>query len=229
MTAYFPFWFDDTWVDQVAQMIQRKVNVSLQIDPQGNKGKTIRMRNLRFWNHFFNNTLDERVAEAELLRRAIYPLGSAAYQDNADWGEKLARRLRQESKKVDIEAVVYTERSFAGESIKLKPSSKYLAVEANAVQHLYHKAVALINQQRYEEALDLLENIRYASQTFSQVEYARAVCLSATQHGIEARQAALAELERQPGHAAAAALLGQLEAKDAETSRTPRRFRLDNE
>jgi|SRR5579859_7562763 len=228
MTAYFPFWFDDTWVDQVAQMIQRKVKVGVHADPQGNKGKTIRMRNLRFWNEFFRNTLDERVDEAERLRRAIYPPGSAAYQQNAALGAAVAQRIRAQSKPPDIEAVIYTERTFGGEAVKLKPNAKYLAVEANAAQHLYHKAVAAINQQRYGEALDLLENIRYASQTFTQVEYARAVCLSATGHGPEARQAALAERERQPGHPGAAALLAQLDARDAGVISVPGTIHVDD-
>ena len=49
ISEYFPFWYDDVWYDQVAQMIQRKVKLDIEVIPQGDKGKTQGMRNLLFW------------------------------------------------------------------------------------------------------------------------------------------------------------------------------------
>ncbi len=194
LTSYFPFWFDDAWLDQVAQMIQRKVQVDIQTNPLGNKGKTIRMRNLRFWGRFFHNTLDERIAEAALFRRAIYPEDSAEYLKSCKQGEELAQRFEQSVAWSNDENAIYTEWKLAGGSAQARPSERYLAVEAEAVNHLFGKARVLFGRGHFEKALVMLDNIHYASFKFQNLEYARALCLKSLGMYDEAHQAELAEL-----------------------------------
>jgi hypothetical protein len=184
-TPYFPYWFDDSWVDQVAQMVGRKVKVSVQTNPQGGRGKTTRMRNLRFWGRYFHNLLDERIAEAEQLRRAIYPRDCPEYRANVEAGKRLAQHFRTQGQERDNARTIYTERMLSGPSAKLKPSEAYLAIEVGAVNHLFSKARALFVQQRYADALAMLDNIHYAALKFENLSSARTLCLEAMKRQTE--------------------------------------------
>ena len=63
---YFPYWFGDTWVQQIAEMVDRKYKIPVSVWPMdGEKGKTHRLWDLPFWTRFFNNLLVERVETAE--------------------------------------------------------------------------------------------------------------------------------------------------------------------
>ncbi|MEB3197676.1 MAG: tetratricopeptide repeat protein [Candidatus Sericytochromatia bacterium] len=70
-TEYFPFWYDDTWLNSLAQMIGRfhplQSTLRVQI------GETQRMQNLLFWEQFFNCTFPVRVKESERLRELLIP------------------------------------------------------------------------------------------------------------------------------------------------------------
>ena len=69
-TGYFPYWFEDKWVDQVGRMAGRCVKLPMDLAPIRGKGGTKRMRNLPFWTRFFQLTLDERKdARAQTHRR----------------------------------------------------------------------------------------------------------------------------------------------------------------
>jgi len=63
---YFPYWFGDTWTQQIAEMVDRKYKIPVSVWPMdGEKGKTHRLWDLPFWTRFFNNLLVERVETAE--------------------------------------------------------------------------------------------------------------------------------------------------------------------
>ena len=62
---YFPYWFGDTWLQQIAEMVDRKYAVPVKVWPMGGvKGKTNRLWDLPFWDNFFNALLAERVESA---------------------------------------------------------------------------------------------------------------------------------------------------------------------
>jgi len=63
----FPFWFADTWLDEIALMLGRKVAVAVDWRPQGNRCKTTRMRDLAFWAWVFEATRRERIQDAQML------------------------------------------------------------------------------------------------------------------------------------------------------------------
>lgn len=67
VTNYFPFWFDDVWIDEVAQMTGLKEKINISVNCLSGKGKTPRMKNLPFWNSFFRNTIHERLSDADKL------------------------------------------------------------------------------------------------------------------------------------------------------------------
>jgi hypothetical protein len=82
--THFPYWFIDMWLDELAMMTGRMVWVDVAIGScGGERGKTRGLRDVRFWNQFFDLTRPLREAQAD---RAIDEL----YRD-AQW---MAWRLR---------------------------------------------------------------------------------------------------------------------------------------
>ncbi|MBI2949769.1 MAG: glycosyltransferase [Verrucomicrobia bacterium] len=63
----FPFWFTDTWLDEIALMLGRKAPVHVEWRPQGQRGKTTRMRDLAFWAWVFEAARPERIEDARKL------------------------------------------------------------------------------------------------------------------------------------------------------------------
>jgi len=63
----FPFWFTDTWLDEIAFMLGRKAAVHVEWKPQGKRGKTTRMRDLAFWAWVFEAARAERIQDARKL------------------------------------------------------------------------------------------------------------------------------------------------------------------
>lgn len=65
MPTHFPFWFIDTWLDEVARMagcmVRAPITVSMR--PEGTRG----MRDLAWWAEFFDRTRPLRHAEASDL------------------------------------------------------------------------------------------------------------------------------------------------------------------
>lgn len=65
---YFPFWFADTWIAEVHEMIYHKPLPIVETLPWGGKrGQTRGMRELKYWFEFFQATRIERIAEARGL------------------------------------------------------------------------------------------------------------------------------------------------------------------
>lgn len=66
---WFPFWFADTWVGEVHELVYGRplpTIVDMKID--GKLGRTARMRDLSFWVNFFIETRILRLKEAEAAR-----------------------------------------------------------------------------------------------------------------------------------------------------------------
>jgi hypothetical protein len=65
VVPYFPYWFGDIWLQQIAEMVERKYAIPVNVWPlEGEKGKTLRLWDLPFWTYFFNILLAERVETA---------------------------------------------------------------------------------------------------------------------------------------------------------------------
>ncbi len=199
VTDYFPFWFDDTWLDQVSQMVQKKIKLNIKMSPQGGKGETPRMKNLLFWQGFFDNTMDERIEDARKLRGAIYQKGSVEYKRSEEEGNRLARVFR--AKAVSEDVLMNMEKNLSDPSWYHDPHKivDYMIIEGNAVNHLLQKLGPMFDQNRYNEALDILKTILYSSRDIKDLHYLRSVCLNTLGRRQEAEIAALRELELQPG------------------------------
>jgi hypothetical protein len=79
MPPHFPFWWHDTWVDEIARMTGRYVWANVQWEKFGSTEKpgghkTTRMREVSWWAKFFDSTRQIRVNKAlEMITGLDYP------------------------------------------------------------------------------------------------------------------------------------------------------------
>ncbi len=79
MPPYFPFWWHDTWVDELARMTGRYVWADVSWEKfgkteQAGTHKTTRMREVSWWARFFDSTRQMRVNKSvEMINRLDYP------------------------------------------------------------------------------------------------------------------------------------------------------------
>jgi len=216
-TGYFPFWFEDIWLDEIAMMIQRRKRLDMLMQPMGGKGKTNRMKNVPFWYRFFNNMRDERMEVASRLRKSIFSEDSVEYIENEAHVKDLVKDFIERNKEFDDARckgwetkLALIPKSYTPEYVK-----NYLSVEAGAVNLLIRKLDVLMNKWNIPELLDVLDNILYASQKINDIQYLRAVYLSKSGRLAEAQQAAEEELFLQPGDVKTVQLLEEIQSKIA--------------
>lgn len=132
MPVHFPFWWIDTWLNELGELTLRKYRVPVKSKPQNNTlGKTQNMRETSWWGEFFDRTRPERMAHAERLVHDLYPpyMQAVIFQQwetlvpRLIWSNKPARDCTPE-----IEANKSQE---TGE-----PDARYMRAKAKAVQHL---------------------------------------------------------------------------------------------
>ncbi|HOB31547.1 MAG TPA: hypothetical protein PKH32_01585, partial [Verrucomicrobiota bacterium] len=190
----FAFWFDDRWVEQIAEMAGRSILIPMTINPiGGSKGKTQRMRCVPFWMRFFQLLLPERRESAEKLVAAMYandPQGRAAALKKLE--EVWARLVQTEEKAFsDLYCVFQEERHTA-----LPPEQRnvfnplYIRQEVAAVTRLLTHAQRLMQRQDYVEALKYIEATQMADLRLRQALDMKVQCLEALGRTAEARQLA---------------------------------------
>ena len=130
-TEYFPFWFDDRWLQEVAMYVFGKGIGPLPIGLSARKQRTQRMRDIVFWFDFFIALADERISQAQSIADAL-GLGIDIRKDRAQ-----QIRFMSALQARDRERVVETHGRFAD---KREPDPAYLAARGAAAQVL--KAVA---------------------------------------------------------------------------------------
>jgi hypothetical protein len=165
LTDYFPFWYDDSWIDEVAQMVQRKIPVPIEMEPIGGKGKTPRMFNLWFWHQFFVNTIDERQRDADIIRKSIFTDDVDAYQINKLNGDQLAHQLEARQSRVTANECLLTELQLSSHRTKKEICAdiKYVKKELNAVIHLCEKALIAVETNQNVVNERIFKNILSSS------------------------------------------------------------------
>lgn len=134
---YFPYWFGDRWMEEIATLAQRLIYLDVQMKQNGGKGRTQRMRNLTFWTNFFCETFHERVETAKRLRGLAYDPGS---QDGL-LAEMMASELERKFWEQDLDwkrrDIQWLEESNADpKEAALPPSISYMKAELSARAHL---------------------------------------------------------------------------------------------
>jgi hypothetical protein len=186
----FAFWFDDKWVEQIAQMAGRCAQIPMTINPiGGGKGKTQRMRCVPFWTRFFQLLMPERKECAQKLVAAMdVPDEKSRAAATAEL-EKIWMTLTNEEEKAfsDLYCVFQEERHTA-----LSPEERnvfnplYIRQEVMAVTRLLSHAQQHIKSGNHAEALNYIEATQMADLRLRQAQDMKIECLRALGRNAEA-------------------------------------------
>ena len=187
-TGYFPFWFEDTWLDQIGQIIGRREQLPIKLGMIGGKGKTSRMRNVAFWTGFYNHTLDERVHLAKELLQQIHPKPCTEREQIEHASRAVIHRFHEETKNFSDLYAVFREERHSNLTAEQRDTldERYFILEARAVARLLAKVSFMIKAQRFEEALVVLQVVAYADIRPRFANVLKAECLRATGKPAEA-------------------------------------------
>lgn len=191
-TGYFPYWFEDKWVDQVGRMAGRCVKLPMDLAPIRGKGRTKRMRNLPFWTRFFQLTLDERKDAARKLIAEIHPSGSTEREAALTTLERVAAEFAKEEQAFsDLYCIFQEERhTELTDAERQDFNEKYFRTEANAVARLLSRADQLAKQKEFAQAVSFLGAIQLSDLKVRQANLLMAECLRALGRSAEADQIA---------------------------------------
>ncbi len=178
--GYFPFWFDDLWMDQIGRMVGRFEKLPIVIAPVGGtRGRTQRMRNVPFWTRFFQLMLPEREDAARRLIAAMHPQDEAARNAALKAMAEVAARLAQEQENFsDAYGVFQEERHTAvspEERNRFNPL--YFKLETQAVARLISFAEEFAAQGRHAEALKYVDATLLSDLRVRWAEKLKAECL----------------------------------------------------
>jgi len=190
----FAFWFDDKWVEQIAQLAGRCAQIPMTINPiGGGKGKTQRMRCVPFWTRFFQLLMPERKECAEKLVAAMQLQDEKARAATMMELEKVWTKLVSEEEKAfsDLYCVFQEERHSA-----LSPEDRdvfnplYIRQEVMAVTRLLSHAQQFIKKGNHAEALKYIEATEMADLRLRQAVDIKIECLRALGRSAEAEKLA---------------------------------------
>ena len=192
----FAFWFDDKWVEQIAQLAGRCALIPITINPiGGGKGKTQRMRCVPFWMRFFQLLMPERKEHARRLVAAMQFPDEQARAAALKELEKTWTRLVNEEEKAfsDVYCVFQEERHTAlSPEDRNKFNPLYIRQEVMAVTRLLTHAQNYMAKGDYAEALKYVEATQMADLRLRQAQEMKIECLRRLGRNSEA-----AHLERE--------------------------------
>ncbi|UCC96701.1 MAG: glycosyltransferase [Phycisphaerales bacterium] len=201
-TEYFPFWSDDTWLDHVSQMVRRKVRIEIRAESINEAGKTPRLKNLPFWQSFFTHLMDERLADAKLLLRAIYPQDCPEYRKAIEDAEKLADVITEQRERITTSYLSSLEDKHSSFPENPEPHLMllHLSLEAKAVGRLFAKTDSLMQAGDFNRAIKMLAAVGLAEQHYKQADSLRTVCLERLESAEAKPQTAVEEYGTGAGH-----------------------------
>jgi hypothetical protein len=128
---WFPYWFGDTWIDDVSRLSKTKRCLPIKVEAFGGKGKTNRMWNLPFWWNFFDLTLIDRL---EGVLRLLRAKGTEPELEAEILVKIKDFKIKKRQNNMDIINLLTMEQVYSAE---LKaPSPLYLEAEKRACLHL---------------------------------------------------------------------------------------------
>ena len=188
--GYFPYWFDDKWVDEIGRMVGRYFKLPMVISPIAGRGRTQRMRGMPFWVRFFQLTLVERKEAAAKLIQAMYPADEASRTKAVAGMEAFASTLAKQGEEYsDLYATFQEERHTA-----LSPEERdtfdllYYKKEALAVAQLILLAQKFIAKGEHAEALRFIEGTELSDLRVRWAQKLKADCLRALGRAAEAER-----------------------------------------
>ncbi len=129
----FPFWWDDTWIEEVDQMIAGGLSLKVPASLAGIHGKTTRGRDFGFWAGVFSKTRRLRVEQAKQIAKALR-LPEPSLDMLAGLGASYAIRDSHQ-----LANAGYFQRIYGDESL---PDETYLRVKSAARRLIEQPAMA---------------------------------------------------------------------------------------
>jgi hypothetical protein len=80
MSPYFPFWFIDTWWEEIGIFLGAKIEIDLDATLPDGKGDTHGLNDISFWASVFDATRAMRVRDAIKLAKLITNEGDPRFQ-----------------------------------------------------------------------------------------------------------------------------------------------------
>ena len=188
--GYFPYWFDDRWAHEVADMAGRWVPIPIILFPIRGKGRTRRMRDLPFWSRFFQLTIEERKESAKKLLDVVRFENESARAETLKKLEQRAAELAGVQDKFSDLYCVFQEERFTMHTPEERRAfdAGYLKQEAIAVGRLIQFAQSHIAAERHEEALKFLDATFMSNLRVRQAQDLKAECLRALGRNGEAEK-----------------------------------------
>ena len=185
--GYFPYWFDDKWVDEIGRMAGRYEKLPLVISPIAGRGRTQRMRGMPFWVRFFQLTLEERKEAARKLIAASGRDEAGKKAALANMEEIVAKLVKEEEGYSDLYATFQEERHTA-----LTPEQRdqfdplYFRRECVAVAKLIGLAQQHFAKGQPELAMKFLDATQLSELRIRSAQKLKAECLRALNRNSEA-------------------------------------------
>lgn len=180
LTNRFYYWFDDQWLDEIAQMVGRKVMLPIKVLTPGGKGKTSRMRKVPFWASYFSHTLEDRHQDALNVLAGIYNVDEPAYAAAREHALAAAGHLVNNYNCLGDDMYVNTEMLYRDRSVESEPAklASYLATELSAVDDLLVKLAQNCDRNAYPDMIDLADCLSLASFRAPDVQFLKATALA---------------------------------------------------
>jgi len=187
--GYFPYWFDDKWVDEIGRMAGRYEKLPIVISPIAGRGRTQRMRGMPFWVRFFQLTLEERKEAARRLIAASGRDEAGKKTALAGMEEIAAKLVKEEEGFSDLYATFQEERHTA-----LSPEQRdqfdplYFRRECVAVARLIALAQQHFAKGQPELAMKFLDGTQLSELRIRSAQNLKVECLRALNRNSEAER-----------------------------------------
>lgn len=139
MVPYFPFWWHDTWLDEIAQMIGRVHPVDIKTAYPGGNGKSRGVRDIEFWQKFFDLMRPMRVQTARDIIQSVEDTGEGKRQmllhnlRSLCWAfEQRGKLLLDEARNRNLEAAIGFDAPTDERYHRIKTAAQY-AMDQQAV------------------------------------------------------------------------------------------------
>lgn len=177
LTEYFVTWYDDIWLGEISKMVGRIIKVPIVVEASGGRGNSPRLRNLKFWNHFYMNLLDERIDAANRIYEIItgrkevfidesHPLVSQ-FKNSRQYQTSDADLIKIEA---DLSVPEYYE--------NVTKFFRYSTIELQAISHICYKIENYAKQRDFIRVQSLMDNLKHASVSIDKLDLLLAKVIS---------------------------------------------------
>lgn len=212
ITNRFYFWFDDMWLDRIADMAQRKVLMPIRVISQGDKGKTPRIRNLPFWNRYFACTTDDRFMDAEKLIKAIHKNDQLSLDSALQKAREAAAIHIHKSDLTKLDSERDTELALS--DLDQAPTASqlldYFEVELYAVEDILLKVKPALGRSDLSDALFLLNALEFSSYNLPEINYIKATLFQSSGHYSSAAESLFEHIDKNPNDLKSIPLINKL-------------------